>query len=146
MKLVIKKEKWQSPIFEKVPSGQEGPKIRLRGFGQKYNPFICTFFTWIWKYYWYLTFCNNHMSGKNMVLRLWSWNHFTNQNVGFFKLQYVKNVLRWLEIQSNRSNKFIQSFPVGVVRHVWACPKLCQIVSQLHLKNELRYKVRFLHV
>ena len=35
------------------------------------------------------------MSGKNMVLGLWSLNHFTNQNVGFFKLQYVTNVLRY---------------------------------------------------
>ena len=95
MRLVIKKEKWQSPIFEKAPSGQEGPNIRLWGFWQKYNPFICTFFTWIWKYCWYLTFCNNHMSGKNMVLGLWSLNHFTNQNVGFFKLQCHKRAQIW---------------------------------------------------
>ena len=43
-----------------------------------------------------------------------------------------------------RSNKFTQSFQVDVVSHARACPKLCQIVSQLHLKNKVGYKVGFL--
>ena len=44
----------------------------------------------------------------------------------------------WLDI--HRSNIFIGSFQVVMVRHARTCPKLCQIVSQLHLENELRYK------
>ena len=35
---------------------------------------------------------------------------------------------------------------ISVVRHGWLCPKLDQIVSQLYLKNELNYKVGFMHV
>lgn len=38
-----------------------------------------------------------------------------------------------------RSNNFTQSFQMGLVRHPWACPELCEIMS--HLKNELSYKV-----
>ena len=33
---------------------------------------------------------------------------------------------------------------MGVAKYVWVCPKLCQIVSQFHLKNELSYKDVFL--
>ena len=45
-----------------------------------------------------------------------------------------------------RSNKFTFSFQLGVVRHDWACSKLCQIMSQLYLNMELSYKAGFLHV
>ena len=31
------------------------------------------------------------MPGKNLVLKLWSKNLKTNQNAGFFKLQYLIN-------------------------------------------------------
>ena len=35
------------------------------------------------------------MFDKNLVLELWSKNLKTNQNVGFFKLEYLKNKLRY---------------------------------------------------
>ena len=35
-----------------------------------------------------LTFSKNKMFGKNLVLQLWSKNLWTNQNPGFFKLEY----------------------------------------------------------
>ena len=54
------------------------------------------------------------------------------------------NFYIWSE--TYRSNEFTQSFQVGVVRHDWDCSKLDQIVSQLHLKNELRYKIFFFYL
>lgn len=41
------------------------------------------------------------------------------------------------------NNKFIQSFQEVVIRHAWTCPKLCQVVSQLYFKNELRFSFCF---
>ena len=41
----------------------------------------------------FLTFCQKQMSGKNFVLELWSKNRETNQNAGFFKLQYLTKEL-----------------------------------------------------
>ena len=35
------------------------------------------------------------MFGKNLVLELWSKNSKTNQNAGLFKLEYLKNKLRY---------------------------------------------------
>ena len=85
---------------------------------------------------------------EKQVLGLWSKILETNQNVEFIKLQtsWGMNLdfCMWLYIHKN--NKFIQSFQVGVVRHACSCPKLCQIVSQLHLKNRLSFKVGFFHV
>ena len=42
-----------------------------------------------------LTFCKNNMFGKNLVLELWAKNLKTNLNAGFFKLEYLKNKLRY---------------------------------------------------
>ena len=42
-----------------------------------------------------LTYCKNLMSGKNLVLDLCLKNIQTNQNTGFFKLQYLANELRY---------------------------------------------------
>ena len=42
-----------------------------------------------------LTFCKNKIFGKNLVLELWSKNLWTNQNAGFFKLEYLTNELRY---------------------------------------------------
>ena len=42
-----------------------------------------------------LTFCKNKIFGKNLVLELWSKNLWTNQNAGFFKLEYLTNKLRY---------------------------------------------------
>ena len=50
----------------------------------------------------------------------------------------------WLDIY--KSNKCTQLFEVDIVRHIWASPKLCQIVMQIYTKNELSCKVGFLHV
>ena len=35
------------------------------------------------------------MFGKNLALELWSKNFKTNQDAGFFKLQYLANKLRY---------------------------------------------------
>ena len=48
-----------------------------------------------------------------------------------------------IPLEIHRSKKFTQSFQVIVVRHVWACAKLCQIMSQLQIENELSYEVGF---
>ena len=42
-----------------------------------------------------LIFCKNNMFGKSLVLELWSKNLKANQNAGFFKLEYFKNMLRY---------------------------------------------------
>ena len=42
----------------------------------------------------FLTFYKNCIAGENQALELWSKN-LTNQNVGFFKLQYLTNDLRY---------------------------------------------------
>ena len=41
----------------------------------------------------------------------------------------------------HRRNTFTQFFQMGVVRQVWAWSECCQMVSQLHIKNELSYEV-----
>ena len=42
----------------------------------------------------FFTFCISSTFSKNMALELWSKNLKTNQNAGFFKLQYVTKNLR----------------------------------------------------
>ena len=42
-----------------------------------------------------LMFCKNNMFGKNLVLELWAKILKANQNAGFFKLEYLKNKLRY---------------------------------------------------
>ena len=55
------------------------------------------------------------------------------------------NFLLWLDmLDIHRKSKFIQSHQFVFVRHLWSCPKLCQIVIQLHLKNKLSYEVGLL--
>ena len=66
-----------------------------------------------------------------------------NYNISQMSWNLKFNFRMWLDI--HKRNKFTQSFQVGVVRHAWGCPKLCQIVSQLHLKNELRCELCFWH-
>lgn len=43
----------------------------------------------------FLAFCKNEMSGKNVVLELWSKNLWSNQNAGVFKIQYLTNKLNY---------------------------------------------------
>ena len=42
-----------------------------------------------------LTFCKNNMFGKTLVLDLWFKNLKVGRNAGFFKLEYLKNRLRY---------------------------------------------------
>ena len=96
------------------------------------------------------------MSRKNLVLDSWSKNSRTSQNVRFFKLQYLSIELRnkgqfciWFVTSIEATNVSlyvsvnVSHQLVDVVRNAWACPKLCHIVSQLHLKNEMSFKVIF---
>lgn len=54
-------------------------------------------------------------------------------------------VWNWiLYVARHRNNKFDHWFQVSVVRYVQAYAKFVQIMSQLHLKNELIYKFIFL--
>ena len=73
-----------------------------------------------------LTFCKTNMFGENLVLELCSKNLKTNHNVGFFKLQYLKNSLRyiwcWFFGCDLISIKAINIKSVEV-RHAWTCPK-----------------------
>ena len=62
------------------------------------------------------------------------------------KLQYITNDSRYkieflFVVSVYIINKFIQLFKLGVVTHTWAHPKFYQILSQLHLKNELSYSL-----
>ena len=42
-----------------------------------------------------LTFSQNKIFGKNLVLQFWSKILWTNQNAGFFKLEYLANKLKY---------------------------------------------------
>ena len=84
------------------------------------------------------------MSCKKLVLELCSKNLQTNQNTDFCILQYEVNFLFVVTIR--KSNKFVTSFQVDAVSYAQTCPKLSQIVSQFHLKNELSKNVSFWHV
>ena len=53
------------------------------------------------------------------------------------------NFCMWLDIHQN--NKFSQFFQVDMIRFDWACLKLSEIMSQLHLKSSW-IEVVFLHV
>ena len=77
------------PIGQKSP---ESPKMRLLEFWQKSNLLIFTFSHEYESTSDRLTFCKTCMP-ENLVLELWSKNLQTNQNAGFFKLQYLTNVL-----------------------------------------------------
>ena len=66
-------------FWKKVLTGQKdpksawnGPKIRFLGFLEKFDSFICTFSLECESFNGFLTFCKNHITGKNLVLELWS--------------------------------------------------------------------------
>ena len=46
-----------------------------------------------------------------------------------------------MSLDIHRNNKVALLFQVCMVRHDWACPEWCKIVSQLHPENESRYEV-----
>ena len=130
-----------------VKRAQNVPKTRFLMFWQKYKPYVLGYI--LLEYAstnGLLTFCKNHMFGKNLVLGLKtskpismldSLNYNISQTSWSMKLRFYM----WLDIR--RSNKFTQ---VGVVRYVYACPELWHIVSQLHLRKGLSYAVVSLHV
>ena len=100
----------------------------------------------------FVTFCANHMPGENLVFELGSKNLQTNQNSGIFKAHYLRKDLRHevelLYVIKHPQKQRIYSVMTSLLaRHdSRACPKLGQIVHQVHLKNYLNYKVVFLHV
>ena len=63
------------------------------------------------------------MFGKNPVLELWSKNLRTNQNVGFFKIEYLRNKLRYeaefLDVTRGpwKATNISWLLQVAVVRH-----------------------------
>ena len=89
------------PVFFKKTSyrlGLEGlkfPKVKFLGFCQKSYSFIYVFLFQHKSANVFLTFCKNNMFVKNLVHDLWSKGLKTNQNVGFFKLQYLTKNLRY---------------------------------------------------
>lgn len=75
-----------------------------------------------------LTFCKNLVFQKILILVLWSKNIQTNQNAGFFNLQYLTNELGYeveflYAIIHQQSNKLTLSFQVDMARHISVCSK-----------------------
>ena len=140
----------QIPNFEKSPIGSSGPKKSQKwmknevflGFWQHSYPLICIFFTWNGS-------TNGLLTSKTACLRkIWFLSYVTirmqaslNYNISQTSWVMKLNFCMWLDI--HRRNKFTKAFQLVVVRHVRACPKLCRILSQLHLKNKLSYKLIF---
>ena len=99
-----------------------------------------------------LTFCKICMGGKNLVSWVMAQKPLDQSELSILSTTISHKrveawswiLCMWLDI--HRSNKFTQLFEVGVVRHAWACPKLCQIMSQLHLRDELSDKDSFLYL
>ena len=86
------------------------------------------------------------MLGKNLVNDLKTSRPIRMQDFLSYNISKTRRGIKFkfcigLDIQ--RSNEFILSFQVNVMMHTLPCPKSWQIVSQLHLKNELNYKFGF---
>ena len=123
-------------------------KVTFMRFLQKSHPFISTFLLEYEIPIGILTFCQNHISGINIwflsyipkIARPIRMQDSLSYNTSQMRRGLLLNFFMLLDI--HRSNKFIQSFQMSVVRHAWSCSKLWQIVSQLYLNNKLSYKVR----
>ena len=75
-----------------------------------------------------------------MCLRKWKIaDKAVNCNILQTILGIKLNFCLWLDIHI--INKLTQLFKLGVVTHAWAHPKFYQILSQIHLKNELSYSL-----
>ena len=125
------------------------PLLMLRGC--QCHHFLSSSMTWPW----------NSFSAKSLdvncvctgysylqIYKIWllSYGAKTSRPIRMYdSLNYNISQTSW-DMKLNSCIKFFQSFQVGVVRHAQACPKLCQIMSQLHLKKESSYKVISLHV
>ena len=70
-----------------------------------------------------------------MFFKNWKQHNTLNCNISQTNCGMKLNSCIWLYI--HRTNKFTYAFLMIMVWHVWAFPKLCQVLSQLHLKNEL---------
>ena len=120
------KKVW-SQLFKKTSDrlGLEdlkSPKVRFLGFWQKSYPFRYAFLIQHESVNVVLTFCKNNMFAKNLVFDLWSKNLKTNQNAGFFKLQYLTktwgmklNFSIWLEVKKALNISWL--LQVNVLRH-----------------------------
>ena len=112
-----------------MSKAHEVPKIRFLRFWQKNNQFICTILLKYESANGLLTFCKNYMSGKNLFFWVLKPQDCILCSISQTRWD-IKCKFMWLDI--HRSDKFIQSFQVGVGRHTWAYEKLFQIVCQLH--------------
>ena len=120
-------------------------KIKLFGFWRKLNPFSCTFLlnikllmvsartTWFGKI-WVLSYAPETSTP------------ILNYNILQMSGGMALNFCMWLDL--DRSKKLILSIQISVARHVWGCPKWCQIVSQLISRRSwiLKLVFRFLLV
>ena len=122
--------------------------LKNENFWPRSNPFICTFLLQYEVNIGLLTFCQNHMFGKNLFLKcgpktsrpMWnSSNCNISQTSWGMKLRFCK----WLDIHG--SSKY-ESVHVGMVRNAWPSQKWWQIVSQFYRNNELSYAVNFLNL
>ena len=116
--------KGMNPVFLKINwIGSEGsrspkndPKIRFLEFWQKY-------FHWRYAFCFSTksTSCKNKSFGKNVILELWAKNLKTNQNAGFFKLQYLTNKLGY-EVEFLDVTRAIwkQQILVGCFKWLWS--------------------------
>ena len=149
MKLDSQKERklMKHNFWKNVPWGHEGPekpKNEVYGVWQTHN--LLMFFKLEYKgTNGLLTFCKNHVFGKNLVLiygpktsKPIRMQDSSNYNISQTSWNLKLNFCMLLDIY-----KIYAVISSGVVRHAWACPKLSQLVTQLHLKNELSYQVGF---
>ena len=109
--------------------------FRFSGFWQKSNQSICTLLYWIWK-----NLQSSNLLWKPNIWELWPENFrpirmqdSLNVDIPQTSRGMNYNFCAWSSIY--RSNEYIQSFKVGVVRHAKACAKQCNMVGQLNLKN-----------
>ena len=81
--------------MKKSPDESGGPKNDFLGFGKNLIHSCLLFLLEYVNNNDPLTLCKICMSGKNLILELYSKNLQTDQIVGFFKLQYLTNGVRY---------------------------------------------------
>ena len=116
-------------------AGKNDLTFRFSGFWQKSNQSICTLLYWIWK-----NLQSFNLLWKPNIWESWPENFrpirmqdSLNVNIPQTSRGMNYNFCTWSSIY--RSNEYIQSFKVGVVRNAKACAKQCKMVGQLNLKN-----------
>ena len=80
------------------------------------------------------TFCKNCISGKNLLLKLWAKNIYTNQNAGFLKSKYLRNSVRYelgfLDMVKNLQKQQINSVISS------GCGQACQDIPKVKQDGE----------